>query len=116
MDAQPVAITDYESLITALRARASELNTPLQSIDDLAGLPDSYVAKILTGHKNIGRISFGPLLGAMALKLFLVPDDEALARNRHRLPPRKGPGPRLEDGDRKRQGRLTASAVSGDAD
>jgi hypothetical protein len=59
----PLAICDsYGGLIAALRARAAELNTPLQSIDTVAGLPDSYTAKLLTQKKRLGPISLGPLL------------------------------------------------------
>jgi hypothetical protein len=41
----------------------------------------------------------GPILGALALKLAVIPDDEALARIRHRLPPRGTKGPKLDDAE-----------------
>jgi hypothetical protein len=45
----------------------------------------------------LGPMSLGAMLGALALKLAVVPDHEALARIRHRLPPRdaSGRGPPL---------------------
>jgi hypothetical protein len=40
-----------------------------------------------------------PLLGALGLKLAVLPDDEALARIRHGLPPRGTKGPKLGDAE-----------------
>jgi hypothetical protein len=86
---EPIAVvTDYNGLLAALRRRAIALNAPLEALDDLAGLPTRYVGKLLGGKHALGRVSFGPLLGALALKLAVMPDDEALARIRHRLPAR----------------------------
>jgi hypothetical protein len=117
----PLAIvTDYAGLITALRQRAIALNTPLESIDHVAGLPARYTTKLLNGAKGIGGISLGPLLGALALKLAVMPDNDALARIRHRLPARDafGRGPQLQAGPgvgrrkaRTRQARELAAAL-----
>jgi hypothetical protein len=84
-------ITDYDSLIQALRARANELSISRETIDNLAGLPDRYANKVLStgGRKRIGMQSLGLLLGALGLKLIAVPDEEALARNRSRMVPRQ---------------------------
>jgi hypothetical protein len=119
--AEPLAIVaDYDGLLGALRQRAIELNTPLESIDEVAGLPTRYTTKLLGGVRGLGRVSLGPLLGALALKLVVMPDNDALARVRHRLPPRdaSGRGPPLEVGSgvglrkaRTRQARLLAAAL-----
>jgi hypothetical protein len=70
-------------------------------VDEVAGLPQRYTAKLLApkGLKSLGRISMGPILGALGLKLAVLPDDEALARIRHRLPKSRN-GPKLDDGAR----------------
>jgi hypothetical protein len=94
----PLAIvTDYPGLVMALRQRAITLNTPLESINHVAGLPTRYTTKLLGGKRVLGPMSFGPLLGALALKLAVMPDNDALARIRHRLPARDpcGRGPQL---------------------
>jgi hypothetical protein len=43
-------------------------------------------------------MSFGAILGALALKLAVMPDSDVLARIRHRLPARDayGRGPQLQ--------------------
>jgi hypothetical protein len=59
--------------------------------------------------------SFGAVLGALALKLAVLPDDQALARIRHRLPRRGTGGERLEAVPRRRcrakQARELAAAL-----
>jgi hypothetical protein len=82
----------YQELITALRARVVELGTTGESVDDVAGLPQRYTAKLLAPIpiKTLGKISLGPLLGALGLALVVVEDREALARIRDRLTPTKG--------------------------
>jgi hypothetical protein len=51
-------------------------------IDDAAGLPSGYTGEVLTPaqFRGIGRISLGPLFGALGLALAVVEDPEALAR------------------------------------
>jgi hypothetical protein len=80
-------ITDYQSLISCLRARADGLQISRESISELAGLPDRYAAKVLSlsSVKRVGMISLGPLLSALSIKLVaVVVDEEALKRNRVR--------------------------------
>ena len=66
----------YDGLIAALRARIVELDTCINSVDDVAMLPDGYTAKLLAKIPvfTIGRVSFGPLLEALGLKLLVVED------------------------------------------
>jgi hypothetical protein len=90
---EPLAICrDYDGLIVALRQRCIELGTSMEAIDRVAGLPDRYVTKALGSSRSLGRTSLGPLLGALGLKLAVLPDNDALARVRHRLIPRQTVG------------------------
>ena len=61
--------TDYNELITALRARAAELNLSGADADRLSGLPDRYAQKLLGPQqiRRLGATSLGPFLGALAL-------------------------------------------------
>jgi hypothetical protein len=92
-------VTDYTGLVTALRQRIAELGTHMEAVDEVAGLPLRYTSKLMSenNHTSLGRVSLGPLLGALASKLVVVPDQDALARVRHRLLARDacGRGPSL---------------------
>jgi hypothetical protein len=99
---EPLAIvTDYLGLVAALRRRIVELGTGMESVDAVAGLPARYTSKLLSRNNktSLGQTSMGPILGALGLKLAVLPDDEALARIRHRLPPRGPQGPKLDDAE-----------------
>jgi hypothetical protein len=64
----------------------------LETVDEVAGLPARYATKLL-GHRRVLRpMSFGAVLGARGLNLAVLPDNDALARVRHRLLARQGPG------------------------
>jgi hypothetical protein len=80
-----IVVTDYADLLAALRQRKEELNASMATIDEVAGLPQGYVSKLLAQIKGISRTSLGPLLGALGLKLLVVEDPEALDRVRDRL-------------------------------
>jgi hypothetical protein len=98
----PLAIvSDYLGLVIALRRRIVGLGTGMESVDEVAGLPNGYTSKLLSRNNktSLGRVSMGPILGALGLKLAVLPDDEALARIRHRLPPRGPQGPKLGDAE-----------------
>jgi hypothetical protein len=97
---EPLAIvTDYLGLVTALRRRIAELGTGMESVDAVAGLPARYTSKLLSRNNktSLGQTSMGPILGALGLKLAVLPDDEALAKVIDRLPPRGTKGPKLDD-------------------
>jgi hypothetical protein len=51
-------------------------------------LPDFYTSKVLGQKRLLGPMSFGAVLGALALKLAVMPDGDVLVRIRHRLPAR----------------------------
>jgi hypothetical protein len=88
-------ISDYSSLLQALRRRVSDLGTSMNSVDHLAGLTPFHVGKLLTGMRGFGPVSFDAVLGALALRVVLVEDTGQLAKIRHRLAPRGSRGPRL---------------------
>jgi hypothetical protein len=93
-------IADYEDLITALVARVDDLGISRDTVDEIAGLSDHYTTKLLSlsdtrrpgarrlGVRSVSLRMLGPLLGALALKLVVVPDEEAFGRNRCRYIPR----------------------------
>jgi hypothetical protein len=92
MAVEPLAVvTDYPGLIAALRRRVVELGTTIHAVDALSGLADRHVEKLLAPKmpKCLGPISLGAVLGCLGLKLAIIPDDEALAKVRDRLPPRR---------------------------
>ena len=76
----PAVITNYADLIAALRARADEIGATRLQIDAASGLPEGYAGKLFGPSKMrcLGKISLGPVLGALGLKLVAVPDDQAL--------------------------------------
>lgn len=83
-------VRDYDQLHAALRARVDALGVTFETVDEVAGLPVRYSTKLLSPvqMKAIGKVSLGPLLGALGLKLIVAVDDEALARIAKRLVPR----------------------------
>jgi hypothetical protein len=88
--ATPAVIKSYEDLICAFRARRDELEISLETLDMLAGLPDRLGSKILNLRhiRRLGMATLGPVLDALGLKLIVIVDEEALARNRSRMPRR----------------------------
>lgn len=82
-------VRDYQELVAALRARVVELGVASETIDEVAGIPLRYTAKLLAPIpvKGLGRFSMGPLLGALALKLLVVEDTEMVEKLRHRWVP-----------------------------
>jgi hypothetical protein len=70
MTVEPLAVvSDYPGLIAALRGRVIELGTSINALDEVAGLPDRYSAKLLSPRavKNLGPMSLCSLLGALGL-------------------------------------------------
>jgi hypothetical protein len=78
---------DYQELIQVLRRRAAQFGTPMEQLDEIAGLPSRYVSKLLAPVpiKAFGPVSLGPLLGALGLVLVVSEDAAALARVKSRL-------------------------------
>lgn len=67
------------------------LSVTFEVLDEVAGLPPRYAQKILGAKpvKGFGPISLGCILGALGLRLSVIPDAEALARVEHRLRSRR---------------------------
>lgn len=89
--AEPVLATvrTSQDLCEAFRRRIFELDVSLDTVDDIAGLPTRYTAKVIGVHptKKFGQLSFEALLGALGLMLLVVEDPAALERVRSRLEP-----------------------------
>jgi hypothetical protein len=88
-------VRDYNQLHAILRARVEELDISRLTIDDAAGLTSGHSSKILAPKpiKAIGKISMGPILGALGVALVVIEDVEALARVRGKLVKREGKVP-----------------------
>jgi hypothetical protein len=84
-------VRDYHQFTEVLRRWILELDTTYECIDELAGLQDRYLAKLIarTPVRNFGPTSLSSVLGALGLKLLVVVDSEKLARMRPRYTPRK---------------------------
>jgi len=80
--------SDYDQMISALRARAAELNLSGETIDTISGLPARYAAKLLGSAqiRRLGATSLGPFFGALAVRGVLLEDRAALARLRKTTP------------------------------
>jgi hypothetical protein len=87
---EPLAIVrTTEDLRQLFRLRVAQLNISLETLDEIAGLPVRYSQTLLgpDPKKHFGAISFGSLLGALALQLVAQEDAAALARIQRRLQP-----------------------------
>jgi hypothetical protein len=84
MQAPLAEITDYKSMIAAMRARAAERKLALSAEENaiVAGLPSKYLQKLLGSSpvRRLGMASLGPVLGVLGAKLVLVDDAEAERR------------------------------------
>jgi hypothetical protein len=95
----------YAGLIEIFRNRIEELGTQMACIDDLACLPDGYVAKVLApimsrlGHKNgrirLGMTSLGGLMQVLGIELVAI----AVEPDR-RLQQRQAGGAKIENSAR----------------
>lgn len=84
---------DYEGLIEFVRLRVYEIQTTHESIDAVSGLHGGYSGKLLAPIpiKSMGKVSLGPMLQTLGLKLIVVRDDEQFKLIEHRLAKRKLP-------------------------
>jgi hypothetical protein len=89
-------IHSYDELIGALGSRVAQLRTTLAATSELAGLAERYVAKVVTPKpvRSLGRVSLGPILGALGCCLILCEDREQYERIKHRIVRRKMAPPR----------------------
>jgi hypothetical protein len=70
----PKVVTTILELVAVVRARRDELEITNGNIDDLAGLPDRYAAKLLSADpmRNFGDVSLRSVLGALALGMVVM--------------------------------------------
>jgi hypothetical protein len=92
-------VHDYAGLMDALRERIRELKITLETADSISGLQSGYTAKLLTPVplRAIGRVSLGPLLTCLGLKLIVVEDLNAFKRIESRLTKRRRPARNASD-------------------
>lgn len=78
-------------MLACIRARIAECGITYDTLDFLAGLTRGHANKLLgpTPSKGIGKVSFGCILSALALKITIEPDPEQEAKMRARWIPRQ---------------------------
>ncbi|WGR91851.1 hypothetical protein MTX26_15935 [Bradyrhizobium sp. ISRA443] len=111
----PKVVSTCAELVQLLRERRNELDITHETIDDISGLQSGYTGKLLSPVpiKQLGAVSLGAMLGALALKIVrieLVEDPEQADRMRPRWTPRKRPRFENTRGARRR----ALSALLGD--
>lgn len=77
MSRQPIqtwTVTSTAELLDAIRDRRDDLDVPHAVIGEVAGLADGHVSTLLAPNatKNLGELSLGALLGALALRIARV--------------------------------------------
>jgi hypothetical protein len=84
-------VRGYDEFTAALRGWIRECGTTYECINEIAGLPGNYLAKMIsaTPVRSFSRVSLGATLGALGVKLLLVVDHEKLAAMVPRFEPRK---------------------------
>jgi hypothetical protein len=92
-------VREYSEFTAALRAWIVELGTNYECVGGLAGLPDRYLAKLIsaTPVRNFSRVSLGATLGALCLKLLVAVDAERLEAMQPRYTVRSIMGRRADD-------------------
>jgi hypothetical protein len=93
-------VTSYDEFVGAIRKWIVELGTTRECVGELAGLPSGYLNTLLvsTPIRSFSRMSLGATLGALALRIQLVIDNEKLAAMQPRYTPRKQQGRHANDG------------------
>jgi hypothetical protein len=78
---------EYSDLMSTLNAWVVELGVAKETVDDIAGIPLRHTARLLAPMppKGLGPKSFGPLMGALGLKVGVFVDAEQFERIKHRL-------------------------------
>jgi hypothetical protein len=86
-------IRGMPDLLDALRERRDEVGITLERLDDIAGHPSGYSAKLLAPVpiKNLGWLSFGLTLDALGVALVMIENPEQIKRVQNRWVPRERP-------------------------
>jgi hypothetical protein len=82
-------VTDYASLIEAIRTRLDQLGTSHLEFDRSAGLADGHTDKILCGTKNLGPTSLTTIMAGAAVMLVMIEDPNMIEMARKRLKKRE---------------------------
>ena len=84
-------ISEYDEFTAAIRKCIYELDTNYECVEELSGIQDHYLAKLIAKSpvRGFGPATLGPTLGALGLKLLLAVDSEKLAKMRRRFTPRR---------------------------
>lgn len=71
----------WDGLLEAFRLAFDKLGTSYRALNDIAGIAEGHAEKLLAPIpiKEFGRKSFGPILGALGIKILVVIDEPALA-------------------------------------
>ena len=113
---------DYAGLVEGLIARRLSMGLTQEEVNARAGLADRYVSKVEISHhvptarsaRALGALSLPCLLGALNLRLALVPDDVCVLPklSRHERARRGGRGraERLSPEQRRESARRAARA------
>jgi hypothetical protein len=90
-------VSDMEGLHAAVRKWVDELQVSRETIDAVSGLQSGYSGKLLSPvpGKTFGRTSLGLILGATGLDLWVVVNDEKLAKVQSRLTKANETGARM---------------------
>jgi len=83
-------VRDYETLLDAIRVRKAQLQLSNDALEQLAGLCEGHLSKLLpqSPTKKAGWFTLSLMLPALGSKLVLVEDPVAMERIRPRLKPR----------------------------
>src|SRR5579859_6276253 len=86
-------IRSMAELLDVIRAKRDALNVSHETIDQIAGVPSGYTSKILAPEpiRGVGYKSLGDILGALAIALVPIEDDEQRAKVQGRWQKRKRP-------------------------
>lgn len=83
---QIAVVRDYDELIKAMSQRAIELQITRKELAEVAGIADGSTGALAPGgRKSFGRVTLGPMLGALGLELVVREDPEALKHVKNRV-------------------------------
>jgi hypothetical protein len=85
-------VSSYEQMLTALRARVTELQINGERFDEYSGLPRGYLSKLIGANpvRRIGMTSWAPVLTGLGLRCLFVEDEAATQRLKNHVAPRNG--------------------------
>ena len=118
---QPVVVESEAELRALIRDRIAEFGTTYGAVEAYAGLPESYVAKLMAPSRirRFGNRSLPLLLQALALgiaRVTFIEDRTRAAKTRKRLAPRRRkvscrPAPHRRIAAECKQGELFGSKI-----